>query len=86
MEVRGLGIIDVKTLYGVGAVKNIKELSLIIELHEFEHHNENVTQNYVEEYKKVLGKKIKKINFYVTPGRSIASIIEILSMKFRKRS
>ena len=86
MEVRGLGIIDVKTLYGVGAVKNIKELSLIIELYEFENHKEDVTQNYVEEYKKILGKKIKKINFYVTPGRSIASIIEILSMKVRKRN
>ena len=83
MEIRGLGIIDVKTLYGLGSVKHSKELDLVIEL--MEGSDGNLDYNYRESTFSVLGKSIKKINFYVTPGRNISSIIEILTMRYRQK-
>ena len=84
MEIRGLGIIDVKTLYGLGSVKHSKELDLVIELMEV-NEGESLDFNYRESAFNILGKNVKKVDFYVSPGRNVSSIIEILAMRYRQK-
>ena len=48
MEIRGLGIIDIKTLYGLGAVRINKKLDIIIELKEQERDNYNYSSRFIK--------------------------------------
>ena len=79
MEIRGLGIIDVRQMFGVGAVLTSKRISLVIELMPFETVKEmgfdRLDRN--KHYQEILGVNIRKIVLPVAPGRNIASIIEI---------
>ena len=79
MEIRGLGIIDVRQMFGVGAVLTSKRISLVIELMPFETVKEmgfdRLDRN--RHYQEILGVNVRKIVLPVAPGRNIASIIEI---------
>ncbi|MGL5960665.1 MAG: HPr(Ser) kinase/phosphatase, partial [Cetobacterium sp.] len=64
MEIRGLGIIDVKALYGVGAVRISKKLDIIIELQELKSEDYLTAMDYQESRETVLGNEISKIKLY----------------------
>ena len=85
MEIRGLGIIDVCTLYGLGAVmkENSIELAINLELGDVQHIDRLGTAN---EYLTLLGVKVPTITIPVRPGRNLAIIIEVAAMNFRLRS
>ena len=72
MEIRGIGIIDVRSLYGVGAIKNIKEI-LYNRL------------GLDKEYETILGKEVEKLVVPVKPGRNTAMIVEVAAMNHRQK-
>ncbi|SQC97429.1 HPr kinase/phosphorylase [Fusobacterium necrophorum subsp. necrophorum] len=80
MEIRGLGIIDIKTLYGMGAVRIAKRLDLIIELKEQDEDSYITSVGDQVEKQEILGKSFQKETIYISSGRNAAVMVEILVM------
>ena len=85
MEIRGIGIIDVKSLYGVGAIKNQKAIDLVIELENWNKKKYYDRLGLDREYEEILGKEIEKLVIPVKPGRNTSMIIEVAAMNFRQK-
>ncbi|MBP3941366.1 MAG: HPr(Ser) kinase/phosphatase [Christensenellaceae bacterium] len=82
MEIRGLGLIDISVLYGMGAVMENKTIRLCIHLELGDSKGIDrlgMAENYIE----LMGVKIPKITIPVRPGRNISRIIEVAAMNFR---
>jgi HPr kinase/phosphorylase len=77
MEVRGLGIINIKHLFGVSAIRERKKIDLAIELVEWEPDKAYDRLGLEEEKYSVLGLEIPKLIMPVRPGRNITSIVEV---------
>ncbi len=85
MEIRGLGIIDVSVLYGMGAVMQEKDINISIHLELGSIANVDrlgLEDNHIT----LLGVKIPQIIVPVRPGRNLAIIIEVAAMNYRLRS
>lgn len=80
MEIRGLGIIDIKTLYGLGAVRIKKRLDAIIEIKEQTIENYLTSINYLSSKEIILDKEIYKAELYMSSGRNAAAMVEIVVM------
>ena len=84
MEVRGIGIVDVRYLYGVGAVLPEKTIEVVVDL---EYYNEK--QEYIrigaEEARtvEILGVPLPNSVIPVSPGRNLAIVIEVVARNFR---
>ena len=85
MEIRGLGIIDVRTLYGIGAVLTEKSIDLAVKLEAGDVSNID-RLGLISEYITILGVQVPNITIPVRPGRNLAIIIEVASMNFRLNS
>ncbi len=85
MEIRGIGLIDVSVLYGMGAVMMQKTISLCIHL-ELGDVKDIDRVGLSEDSITLLGIKIPKITIPVRPGRNIAIILEVAAMNFRLKS
>jgi len=77
MEIRGLGIINIKHLFGVAAIRERKKIDLAIELVSWEEGHEYDRLGLEEEKYKVLGLGIPLLKIPVRPGRNITSIVEV---------
>ncbi|MCT1797665.1 HPr(Ser) kinase/phosphatase [Aerococcus viridans] len=86
MEIRGLGIIDVMTLYGAGAVRKEQQLNLIIDLKDLKKDAKFDRLGTAEEREQILEVAIPKITIPVQTGRNISSIIEVAAINFRAKS
>jgi HPr kinase/phosphorylase len=83
VEIRGLGIINITHLFGVRAIRDRKQIQLVINLEEW-----NTSSNYdrlgtEEEYMEILGVNIPIHRIPVKPGRNIPSILEVAAMNER---
>ncbi len=83
MEIRGIGIIDIKSMYGVGAVINNKPIDIVIYLEFWDNSKEYDRLGLTEEYTEILGVKIPKIVIPVRPGRNLAIIVEVAARNWR---
>lgn len=86
IEVRGIGIIDIRTMYGVGSVVSNKPIDLAIHLETWNNEKSYSRLGTDEEYIDILGVKVPKITIPVRPGRNIAIIIEVAARNFRLKS
>lgn len=77
MEIRGLGIINIKDLFGISAVREIKKIELVIELCEWDPSEEYDRLGTEELSYEVLGTQLPLLRVPVRPGRSISTIIEV---------
>ncbi len=77
MEVRGLGIINVKDLFGISSVRNRKRISLVIELCEWSENTEYDRLGLDERVYTVLGEELPLLSIPVRPGRNLAMLIEV---------
>lgn len=75
MEIRGIGIINLRYLYGVGSVRSKKQVQLLVELENWNPENDYNRLGY-NEYEEILGIKIPKLIIPVKPGRNIPIILE----------
>lgn len=83
MELRGIGIIDVRRIFGMGAVKETEKIELVIELENWIEGKNYDRMGLENEYTEILGIKVPSITVPVASGRNIAAIIEIAAMNFR---
>jgi len=86
MEIRGVGIIDVRTLFGVGAVRDTQKLELILRLEEWEKDKDYDRLGIEEQSEEVLGIKVPKITLPVKPGRNLSVIVEVAAMNQRLKA
>ncbi|HZG73179.1 MAG TPA: HPr(Ser) kinase/phosphatase [Chondromyces sp.] len=83
LEIRGLGIINVMTLFGAGAVRSHKRISLNINLEIWDSKKQYDRLGLEEDKLKIIDTDITKITLPVRPGRNLAVIIEVAAMNFR---
>ncbi len=83
MEIRGVGFVDVKAVFGVGRVRNIKQIGLVIRLEDWKQDETYDRTGLVEEFVDILGVKIPYLRIPVQPGRNIAIIIEVAALNQR---
>lgn len=86
MEIRGIGIIDIKSMYGVGAVINHKSIDIAIFMEFWESGKEYDRLGLEEEYTNILDVMIHKITVPVRPGKNLAIIIEVAAMNHRLKN
>lgn len=83
LEIRGLGIINVMTLFGAGAVRPYKRITLTIHLEFWDGEKQYDRLGLDEETIKIFDTEITKLTIPVRPGRNLAVIIEVAAMNFR---
>src|SRR5699024_2338209 len=83
LEIRGLGIINVMTLFGAGAVRPFKKISIVINLELWDEEKQYDRLGLDEEKMKIMDVKLPKATIPVRPGRNLAVIIEVAAMNFR---
>ena len=85
IELRGIGIIDVKTLFGVESVKDTQSVDLVIKLEEWDRDKEYDRLGLHEEYTEYLGNKIVCHSLPIRPGRNLAVIVESAAVNHRQK-
>lgn len=83
LEIRGLGIIDVMTLFGAGAVRSYKRITMCIHLENWDQNKRYDRLGLDEDKMKIFDVEIPKLTIPVRPGRNLAVIIEVAAMNFR---
>ncbi len=85
VELRGIGIINVAKLFGMGAVKSENEVNLIVNVVPWDNHATYDRLGMEDSYTDILGVKIPTYTIPVTPGRNLAVILEVAAMNNRQR-
>ena len=85
IELRGIGIIDVKTLFGVESVKETQGIDMVIHLEDWDKDKEYDRFGLEEEYTEILGNKVVCHNLPVRPGRNLAVIVESAAVNWRQK-
>ena len=85
IELRGIGIIDVKTLFGVECVKEKQQIDLVIKLEDWKKENEYDRLGLEEEYTEFLGNKVVCHSLPIRPGRNLAVICEAATVNHRQK-
>ncbi|MBU0479321.1 hypothetical protein KKC91_12260 [bacterium] len=85
MEIRGLGIIDICAIFGIGSIRNRKRIELVIKLEHWDSSKEYERLGLEEKIHCILGIGIPMIIIPVRPGRNIATIIEVATKNHRLR-
>lgn len=85
IEIRGVGILDVKNLYGVGAVKVTENINLVVNMELWDTNKQYDRLGIHDEYTEILGLKIPSLTVPVRPGRNLAIIIEVAAMNHRQK-
>ncbi|MDR3304338.1 MAG: HPr(Ser) kinase/phosphatase [Treponema sp.] len=83
MEIRGLGIINITHLFGVGAIRSRKEIQLVVILEEWDAKKNYDRLGTKEQYMEILGVSVPKLEIPVKPGRNMPIIIETAAMNER---
>ena len=85
IELRGIGIVDVKTLFGVEAVKEKQNIDLVIKLEDWKKENEYDRLGLEDEYAEFLGNKVACHSLPIRPGRNLAVICETAAVNHRQK-
>ncbi|MCI9137277.1 MAG: HPr(Ser) kinase/phosphatase [Lachnospiraceae bacterium] len=85
IEMRGVGIIDVKALFGVECVKEKQNIDLVIKLEDWKKENEYDRLGLEEEYMEFLGNKVVSHSLPIRPGRNLAVICESAAVNHRQK-
>jgi len=85
VEMRGIGIVDIRRIFGMGSVKLSEKIDLIINIENWVQGKMYERFGLDDEYTDILGIKIPSITVPITPGRNLAVIIEIAAMNNRQK-
>ena len=83
LEIRGIGIIDVMTLFGASAIRPYKRITLIVELEIWDPDKFYDRLGLDEEKMKIIDTDVTKLTVPVQPGRNVSVIIEVAAMNYR---
>ena len=85
IEVRGIGIINARRIFGIGAVKLTETIDMVVNLENWKDDEDYDRMGTESVYTEILGVKVPYINVPVRPGRNLAVIIEVAAMNNRQR-
>ena len=85
IELRGIGIIDVKSLFGVESIKETQGIDMVIKLEEWDKDKEYDRLGLEETYTEILGNRVVSHNIPIRPGRNLAVIVETAAVNWRQR-
>ncbi len=85
LELRGIGIINARRLFGIGAVKMTEKLDLVVELEQWDPEKIYDRMGVDTEYVSLLGVKVPSLTIPVKPGRNLAVILEVAAMNNRQK-
>lgn len=85
MEIRGVGILDIMQLYGVGAVRDTKLIEMVIELENWRADKQYDRLGLDEDYMEILGVNVYKTTIPIKPGRNLAMIVEVAARNHRQK-
>jgi len=85
IELRGIGIIDIKTLFGVSSVKDTQSIDLVVHLEDWNKEKQYDRLGLEEEYTDFLGNKVVMHSIPVRPGRNVALICESAAVNHRQK-
>ncbi|MFQ7575733.1 MAG: HPr(Ser) kinase/phosphatase [Lachnospira sp.] len=85
IELRGIGIIDVKTLFGVESIKEQQQIDMVIKLEDWNKDKEYDRLGLEEEYTEYLGNKVVCHSLPIRPGRNLAVIVEAAAVNHRQK-
>jgi HPr kinase/phosphorylase len=85
VELRGIGIVDVRRLFGMGAVKDTEKIDLVVKLEPWEQGKMYDRLGLEDETIEILGLKLPALTIPVSPGRNLAIILEIAAMNNRQK-
>ncbi|RUT31965.1 HPr kinase/phosphorylase [Paenibacillus zeisoli] len=83
LEIRGVGIINVMTLFGAGAIRNNKRITLVVRLEAWQQEKQYDRLGLDEETTRIIDTDVPLATIPVRPGRNLAVIIEVAAMNFR---
>ncbi|EGL14460.1 MULTISPECIES: HPr(Ser) kinase/phosphatase [Paenibacillus] len=83
LEIRGVGIINVMTLFGAGAVRNVKKISVVARLETWQQDKQYDRLGLDEETTRIIETDVPLITIPVRPGRNLAVIVEVAAMNYR---
>ena len=85
IELRGIGIIDVKSLFGIESVKETQAIDMVIKLEDWNKDKEYDRLGMEEEYAEFLGNKVVCHSLPVRPGRNLSIIVEAAAVNYRQK-
>ena len=85
IELRGIGIVDVKSLFGVQSVRETQTIDLVINMEEWDKNREYDRLGLKEEYTEFLGNKVACHSIPIRPGRNLAIIVESAAVNHRQK-
>lgn len=85
IELRGIGIVNVRRIFGMGAVKLTEKIDLVIEMEPWEAGKAYDRMGLDNDYIDILGNKVPRVTVPVKPGRNLAIVIEIAAMNNRQK-
>ena len=85
MEIRGVGIIDIQKLFGIGYIMEEKEIEMIVHLEDWDIKKEYERLGIDNDSEEILGKKLVKYTIPVKPGRHIGLIIEVATKNYKQK-
>lgn len=85
IELRGIGIVDLKQLFGVSCVKKTQPIDLVIHLEEWKKDKTYDRIGLEENFIEILGKRVPSHNIPIRPGRNLAIIVETAAVNYRQK-
>jgi len=82
MEIRGLGVVDVKANFGIRAIRDIKDVQVVVELLEWNRETDYERLGLDMKSIKILGVDVPLVQLPIFPGKNIAVIIEVVALNF----
>ena len=85
LELRGIGIINARRIFGMGAIKSSVDVDLIVNLELWDDNKVYDRMGMEDHYTDILGVQVPSITIPVKPGRNIAVILEVAAMNYREK-
>ena len=85
IELRGIGIVDIQTLFGFASVRETQSIDLVIKLEDWDRDREYDRLGLEEEYTEFLGNKVACHSIPIRPGRNLAIICESATVNYRQK-
>ena len=85
IELRGIGIVDVRRLFGMGAIKDTERIDLVINLEKWEEGKMYERLGIDTKYTEILGLSVPSLTIPVRPGRNLAVVVEVAAMNQRHK-
>ncbi|MFB0919652.1 MAG: HPr(Ser) kinase/phosphatase [Oscillospiraceae bacterium] len=85
MEFRGIGVVNARYIFGVGAVKSSQTIHLVVNLENWDDYKPYDRLGVESEYTEILGVEVPSVTIPVRPGRNLAVILELAAMNNRQK-